>query len=399
MVYEYKAADATGKVVTGIIESSDNNSAAVSLRQKGLVPVTIAQKQDHSLQLPFLHTHSRSSLIMFTRQLSSMLSSGLTLMQGLLILKDQINDPSLKGVLEGLVEDVEEGKMFSQGLQKYPKVFDPLYVALIKAGESSGFLDKILLRLADNLEKDQALRGKLKSALTYPAIVVVLMIVVVIIMMLFVIPQLSSLYNSLNVTLPLPTLIVVGISNFFVSFWWLVFIITGGLIYGFNKWRKTEAGKLMIDVVTLKIPVVGRLIQQTVLAEFTRTLGMLIGAGALVVDSLHQSADVADNKIYKSAILEIAARVEKGISVGDAMTVYSLFPPILIQMVKVGEQTGKLDESLMKASEYFEREVNGLVSTLTSAMEPFIMVVLGLGVAFLVVSVISPIYNLTSAIK
>lgn len=399
MIYEYKAADASGKVVSGFIESPDSTSAATSLRAKALVPVAINQKKDRSFSLPFFHSHSRSSLIIFTRQLSSMLASGLTLMQALLILKDQVNDQSLRVVIEGLVEDVQEGKKFSEGLKKYPAVFDKLYVSLIKAGESSGFLDKILLRLADNLEKDQALKGKLKSALVYPVIVVVLMIVVVVIMMIVVIPQLSSLYTSLNVSLPLPTQIVIAVSNFFVNFWWLMVIVGGGFGYMFNKWRVTEHGKLALDVIVLKIPIVGTLIQKSLLVEFARTLSMLIGAGALVVDSLNQAAEVADNTIYRSAILDVSKRVEKGISVGDAMNVYTLFPPILVQMVKVGEQTGKLDEALIKASEYFEREVNGLVSTLTAAMEPFIMVVLGIGVAFLVISVITPIYNLTSAIK
>lgn len=319
-------------------------------------------------------------------------------MQSLLILKEQMPKESMKQVINGVISEIEEGKSFAAAIAKYPDVFSPIYVSLIRAAETSGFLDKILLRLADNLEKGQKLQSTLRSALMYPAIILLLMVSVMFIMMLFVIPQLSELYKNLNVPLPVVTQIVVGISDFTVSYWWLVISGIVLLIYAYRKWKKTESGGLFMDSFTLKVPVLGNLTRKTILAEFTRTLGLLIGSGTLVVQSLAETADVAGNRIYRDAILEISHRVEKGISVGDAMSVYTLFPPILVQMVKIGEQTGKLDESLLKVSEYFEREVDGIVKTLTTALEPFIMIILGLGVAFLVISVITPIYNLTTSI-
>ncbi len=253
--------------------------------------------------------------------------------------------------------------------------------------------------MADNLEKQQKLASTIRGALMYPVIVVTLMGVVMIVMMLFVIPQLSVIYEQLNIPLPFSTQVMVTISTFIVNFWPLVIGLVVVTIIGFNRWRKTDSGKLISDGVTLKLPVFGNLVRKTILAEFTRTFGLLVGAGTLVVQSLNESADTAGNVIYKNAILEVSKRVEKGISIGDAMGAFDIFPPILVQMVKIGEQTGKLDDSLLRVSEYFEREVDGTVKTLTTAMEPFIMIVLGVGVSFLIISIITPIYNLTSNIQ
>lgn len=395
----YRAVTKDGKAVRGIIEAKDKTEAASYLRRREFIPIQITLESKSILgYLPFLNKTSNADIVFFTRQLSSMLASGLTLMQSLRILKDQVENAALSGVVNGLITDVEEGKSFSSAIEKYPAVFSPIYISLIKAAESSGLLDKVLLRLADNLEKQQKLKSTIKSALMYPAIVITGMFVVTFIMMIFVIPQLTTLYESLNVELPLPTKIIVGMSSFVANFWPLVFAMIGFLLFMFRRWHKTEAGKLIMDDFILKVPVFGKLTRQTILAEFSRTLGLLVGTGSLVVESLNQTSDVAGNIIYKNAIVGVSRRVEKGISVGDAMTAYPIFPSILVQMVKIGEQTGKLDESLLKVSEYFEREVDQTVKTLTAALEPFIMIVLGLGVAFLIISIIMPIYSLTSSI-
>jgi type IV pilus assembly protein PilC len=219
------------------------------------------------------------------------------------------------------------------------------------------------------------------------------------VMMIFVIPQLTVLYKNLNVALPLPTQILVGFTGFTQTFWPIItiFLVVGVILY--RRWHKTVEGQLIIDSLILKLPVFGNLIKQTILAEFSRTFGLLVGTGTLVVDALLETADTANNIHYRNAIKDVSKQVEKGVTIGDAMSVYPLFPPILIQLVKIGEQTGKVDESLAKASEYFERDVDQTVKTLTTAMEPFIMVVLGIGVAFLIISVITPIYSLISSIQ
>jgi type IV pilus assembly protein PilC len=233
----------------------------------------------------------------------------------------------------------------------------------------------------------------------YPVIVIVLMVVVMVIMMIFVIPQLTILYKNLNVELPLPTKIVVGFSNLIIGTWPIVLAIIGFIIYGFRKWKRTKDGEIIVDTTLLKLPVFGKLITETILAEFSRTFGLLVGTGTLVVEALVETADTTGNVLFKNAIIDISKQVEKGVTIGEAMNTYKLFPPLLIQLVKIGEQTGKLDETLVKASEYFEREVDQTVKTLTTAMEPFIMIVLGIGVAFLIISVITPIYSLISSIQ
>jgi len=401
MKLRYKAATADGKIVSGIIDAKDESEAASYLRGKELLPIQIKKQAEGLLSkyLPFLNKLGASDVILFTRQISSMLTSGLTLMRGLQIYKDQLQNQQMIEIVSGIIADIEEGKSLSFAVAKYPQVFSPIYISLIKAGESSGLLDKVLLRLANNMEKQAKLRSTVKGALLYPAIVIILMIFVIFIMMIFVIPQLSTLYTSLNVPLPLPTRVVVGLSSFLGTFWPLILVLIIGVTYFFRRWKKTVEGQLIIDDFILKVPVFGKLIRQTILSEFSRTFGLLVGTGTLVVESLIQTADTTGNIHFKNAIKGVAKQVEKGVSVGDSMSAYSLFPPILIQLIKVGEQTGKIDETLGKASEYFEDEVNQQVRTLTTAMEPFIMIVLGVGVAFLIISIITPIYSLISNLQ
>lgn len=399
MKLTYKATTSDGKLTQGLIEAKNIEEAATYLRTKGMLPISVKGSDKTQFSILFFHKSSSKDLVLFTRQLSSMLTSGLTVIQSLNILKEQTTNEKMKDIINSVISDVQEGKTFADAIAKHPDLFNQIYVSLVRAAETSGFLDKILLRLADNLEKQQKLSGTIRSALMYPAMIVTLMFVVMGVMMVFVIPQLTVLYQQLNVPLPFATQVVVGISNFAIGYWPLVIGMIGLIIFVYNRWVHTDSGELIIDDFRLKLPLFGALTKKSILAEFSRTFGLLVGAGTLVVESLHQSADVAGNRIYKQAILDIANRVEKGITIGDAMSAYPLFPPILVQMVKIGEQTGKVDESLLKVSEYFEREVDETVKTLTTAMEPIIMIGLGVMVSFLIISIITPIYNLTSSIQ
>lgn len=400
MRLRYKASTPEGKLSQGLLDAKGIEEAAVYLRSKNLMPIQIL-RVDASLgsQLPLFNKVKTQDLILFTRQMSSMLASGLTLLKALEILKEQIQNPAMQEIVTSVINDVSEGKTFSQAISRHPKVFSDIYVSIIKAGESSGLLDKVLLRLADNLEKQAKLKSTVKSALTYPAIVVILMVVVMLVMITFVIPQLTVLYTNLDVPLPLPTQIMVGIANFLTVFWPIVLIVIFLIVYALRRWSKTVSGKLILDDLILKLPVFGKLIKETTIAEFARTFGLLVGTGTLVVQALNETAATAGNVHYKNAIIGVGQQVEKGVTVGSAMSTYPLFPPLLVQLVKIGEQTGKMDETLQKASEYFEREVDQIVKTLTTAMEPFIMIILGIGVAFLIISVITPIYTLISSIQ
>ena len=328
-----------------------------------------------------------------------MLASGLTLMRSLEILKDQMQNPNMAEIVTTIINDVEEGKTLAQAIEKHPKAFSLIYVSIIKAGEQSGLLDKVLSRLADNLEKQAKLKSTIRSALMYPAVVIVLMAVVMAVMMIFVLPQLTVLYTNLGVSLPLPTQIVIGISTAMTNFWPIVLVALVLGIAGFRKWSKTPDGTLIIDTLILKMPVFGNLIKKTILAEFARTFGLLVGTGTLVVEALIEVSDTTGNINYKNAIVAVSRQVEKGVTISEAMSHSPLFPSLLIQLVKIGEQTGKIDDTQNKASEYFEREVDEAVKGLTTAMEPFIMVVLGIGVAFLIISIITPIYSLISSIQ
>jgi type IV pilus assembly protein PilC len=401
MKFHYRGVSVDSKLVQGIMEAKDSGEVASYLRAKSLTPVAIEEDRgDYVSKLSAaFHKVKTNDVVLFTRQLSSMLASGLTLLRALEIFKDQVQNPAMMDILDEVVGDVENGKSFSAAIAKHPKAFSGIYVSLIKAGEKSGLLDKVLLRLADNMEKEQKLRSTIKGALMYPVIIVVLMVVVVVVMMIFVIPQLSVLYKNLNIALPLPTQIVIGLSDITIKFWPITLGVMIALFFAYQKWSNTEDGRLVVDNIKLKMPVFGKLIKETILAEFTRTFGLLVGTGTLIVEALVETADTAGNIYYKNAIKDVAKQVEKGVSIGDAMAYYALFTPMLVQLVKIGEQTGKVDETLIKASEYFEREVDQSVKTLTTAMEPFIMIILGLGVAFLIISVITPIYSLISSIQ
>ncbi len=395
----YIAIDHEGKKASGFIEATDESKAAAYLRDHALQPIKIEKQATkpslNSIQL--FHKVNGKDIVFFTRQIASMLTSGLTLSQALGILRNQTQKTAMIAIIDGIIVNVEEGKAFSEAITQYQNVFSPVYVSLIKAGETTGVLDKVMVRLADTLEKRDKLRSQIRAALLYPIIVMTLMIIVVGIMMVVVIPQLKTLYESLNISLPLPTRIVIEISTFTVNNIFLILVsLVVGMVY-FSRWKKTEKGKLRLDTFLLKIPIFGKLIRESVVSELSRTFGLLSGTGALVIESLNKSADVVGNSVYKKAVLEVADSVEKGVSIGDAMNANPLFPSILVEMVKIGEQTGKLDDSLMRVSEYFEREVEQTVKALTTAMEPVIMVGLAIGVGFLIIAVITPIYKLISS--
>lgn len=397
----YKAVTRDGKKVEGVLDARDKTQAAIYLRSQNIYPIkfSLVHEKEFVKLLPFFNKVKFSELVFFTRQISSMLTSGITLIEGLRILKDQTPSKAMKEIIEDIVAEIEDGKALSTAIARHPEVFSPIYVSLMKAAEGAGLLDKVLLRLAENLEKQQKLQSSVKGALLYPIIVFIMMIAVFFVMMIFVIPQLAGLYRSLNVDLPFITKIIIGLSDV-IAYGWPIMIIAGIILYMlYLRWMRTQSGRLIRDEFILKLPVFGRVIKGTLLAEFSRTLGLMVGAGTSIVEALTKTADTASNVLYKEAILTIAREVEQGMPVGEAMSTFSIFPPVLIQMAKIGEETGKLDESLLRVSEYFERDVDGLVITLTTALEPIILIVLGVGVGFLIFGIITPIYGLLSNIK
>ena len=396
--FTYKAKDKKGAVITGEVEASSAQVAAKLVRTRGLVVITITPRRESLLTLirKFRERITLGDVATFTRQLATMVNAGLPITQALLILRSQ-SKGSLQKVVAQILSDVEGGESLSTSISRHPKVFNPTYIALVKSGEVGGVMDEVLVRLADNLEKQQEFKGKVKGALIYPAIIVVGMFVVGLVMMIFVIPRLTSLYGEFNAQLPTPTKILIGVSNIFVKAWPLVLVTLGIGFYGFSAYRKTPGGRKRTDELAFKLPIIGNLQREVMLTELTRTLSLMVGAGVSILEALNITAGVMGNVVISDALKDAAKQVEKGFPIAYAFSKHpEAFPYILSQMVAVGEETGKMEEVLAKVSHVFEVESDQRVKGLTSAVEPLVMILLGLGVGFLVIAIILPIYNLTS---
>ncbi len=398
MEFIYIGFDKNSVKQKGKIQANHEKEVVDYLRTNNITPITINKVED-APGIAMFKKVKNSDIVLFTRQLASMIATGLTLIEALKILKQQKFSPQMQKMVDDLIAQISEGTKFSDALATYNEYFSEVYVALIRAAEKGGLLDKILTRLADNLERSDDLKKRVKSALFYPGIVMSGMGVVIIVMNVFVIPQLGTLYSSLDLELPFATKLVIGISSLFTTFYPILIIGFIASIVFYNRFKKTNQGTKLLDAVKLRLPIVGPILTLTILDEMSRTLSLLITSGASIIESLNITANVAGNYWYKNAILNCSALVEKGISLNDALEHQNIFPPMLTQMVKVGESTGKIDESLFKVSEYFERDLDIRVKTLTTAIEPILIIVLGLSVAFLILAIITPIYGLISQIQ
>lgn len=399
-LYKFVAKDQNGKQFTGEVESLNEKSVVSMLQKEKLVPIQIKSTSNESFfgKIPLWRPGggiSTSDIVTFTRQLSTMISAGLPLTDALVILQRQTTGGFPK-VLGEIVADIEGGMSLSQALNRHPKVFDVIYIKLIEAGETGGVLDKVLNKLAQSLEKEREFKAKTRGAFVYPAIVISVMIVVMFLMMVFVIPKLTSLYAELGTQLPLPTKILILISNIMRNFWWLIALAIVGGIYGLRVFSKTQNGAQVTSMIVLRLPIWGKIRKTLVLAEFTRTLGLLVGTGIPIITALRVVRDILTSSAYKAGIDQAIARVERGSPLYQPLTSNPAFPPIVGQMIRVGEETGKMDEVLARLAVYFEGESENLIRNLTTALEPVVLVILGVGVGILVLSIILPIYNLTS---
>lgn len=395
-VYSYKARTKTGSPIKGKIEANDEKEASNILRERELFVISIVKFQESVITRAFKYSRiSSNDIVNFTRQLSTMITAGLPLSEALTILGVQ-SKPSMLEMIDAVRRDVEGGSTFADALEKHPKQFSAVYRALIRAGESAGVVDQVLARMADTLEKEKEFAAKTKGALIYPAIVFVVMIVVAFIMMIFVVPKLTTMYKDFGASLPLPTQILLGVSDFTVKFWPVFVLLVIGGIFGYRAYRKTPEGHYKIDMWLLKLPIVGEIRSKVALVELTRTLSLLIGAGIALLQALEIVTAAVDNVVYRTALEKIAKDVEKGQSLSASVSRRTEFPVLMSQMISVGEETGKLDEVLLRVSRYFESESEHAVKGLTTAMEPLIMIVLGVGVGFLIIAIILPIYNLTN---
>ncbi len=394
--FRFKTRTKEGVLRRGIVEAQSLQSAATVLRGQELVVIELHEIGEGNGLFNFGKKVKFDDIVNFTRQLSTMIGAGLPLTDALSILQVQVS-PILQTKIAQILHAIEGGSTLADALAAHPDAFSKVFVALIRAGEAAGVLDTVLTRLADNLEGQREFRAKTKGALIYPVIVLIGMAIVGMVMMIFVLPKLTAMYKDFGADLPMVTKILIGVSNFVSSAWYVVILAVFGVLYALRLWKKTKAGAIQYDQLILKIPIYGKIKLMVMMAEFTRTLALLVSAGVSLVEALGIVKDVVGSEILSEALLIVAKDVEKGNPLATSLVRHTVFPMIVSQMVSVGEQTGKLDEILNRVAAYFEVESEHEIKNLSTAMEPLIMIILGLGVGFLIVAIIVPIYNLTSA--
>lgn len=400
MLFKYKAL-LNNKPVDGQLEAETQKEVMEYLKSNGYFILEVKEVQPSKLNSfsTILQKVSFSDITYMTRQLAIMLNAGLTIIDSIEILKKQTSKVAFKEMLGDIDKTIREGKNFSAALGKYPKLFSTFYIALVKSGEASGKLDNILSKLAENLEFQRAFKSKIRNALIYPVVIIFAMFAMIFVIMTFVVPRLTELYESMQVELSGQTKFLITISSFLESYW--IFVLIGLAIFGFlfQRGLQSPTGKKMFDTYILHTPVFGKIIITASLVDATRTLSILLGSGVPILDALEIVTEVNTNLVFKSAFVRIKERVEKGLSIGTAMSNEKIFPESLVQMTIVGEQTGHLDETLEKVSGYYQSETELAVKAMLVLIEPTILIVLGVTVGFVVMAVITPIFSLTNTLQ
>jgi len=397
--YKWEGKTLKGQIKKGEMEAATEQAIRIHLRQQNIVPTKIATKgKEFKFAFPYKRKVKQRSIAIFTRQLATMIDAGLPLVQSLEILATQQDDKNFKTIIRQIREDVEGGSTFAGALKKHPATFNELFTNLVVAGEEGGILDNILTRLAAYIEKAEALKKKVKSALVYPTTIVGVAVVVVGILMIFVIPVFETMFKSAGQQLPLPTLITLSISKFIKSN--ILFVIPALIVifYLLRRWYRTDSGKFVMDRLLLKSPVFGPLFQKIAVARFSRTLGTLVSSGVPILDGLAIVSRTAGNKVIETAILNARASIREGETIAEPLGRSSVFPPMVIQMISVGESTGALDSMLSKIADFYEEEVDVAVANLTSLLEPLLMIFLGVVIGGVVISMYLPIFQMASAV-
>jgi type IV pilus assembly protein PilC len=395
-VYVWEGKLANGTIKKGEIEADSKASVKLLLKRQKIVPSKIKAKQKQIVL--FEQKIKTKEIVVFTRQFATMINAGLPLVQCLEILSSQQENPTFKKVLSQIKSDVESGNTFADALGKHPKVFDSLYVNLVAAGEIGGVLDTVLIRLAVYMEKAEALKAKVKSAMTYPIIVLCVAFGVVAVLMIFVIPTFKDMFEQFGSALPAPTQLVVDMSHFFRSYWLAMIGVIVAVILAFKWAANQEKGRYYIDSTMLKLPVFGPLIKKVAVAKFTRTLGTMISSGVPIMDGLEITSRTAGNVIIEKAIRAVRSAISEGQSMAEPLSQTGIFPGMVVQMISVGEATGAMDQMLSKIADFYDEEVDAAVETLTSSLEPMLMVFLGGIIGFVVVAMYLPIFQMASSV-
>ncbi len=404
LTFAYKVRDRSGKQLTGEVAGSSAAAVSKSLREKGLIPLEIKQKKKASglqmeIKIPGLTDRVKvKDVAVFSRQFATMVNSGLSLIRALSVLEDQTENATLAGIVGEVRGAVEQGTSLSAAMGEHPKVFNDLYLSMIRAGEVGGVLDETLIRLADMMEASVALRSKVKSAMAYPVVVFGLVTVIVIAMLMFVVPMFESMYADLGGTLPAPTQMLITLSKILNTYWYIVFAIAAVGIFALRKWIKTDAGRVAWDRFKLRIPIFGRLTHKAAISRFSRTFSVLSRTGVPILQAIDIVSATANNAVLASALGDVKTSVKAGESLTGPLDRHAVFPPMVVQMMAVGEETGALDTMLGKVSDFYDAEVNAAVDALTSLIEPLLIIVMGVTVGGILVALYLPMFNIASLI-
>jgi len=389
-VFEWEGKDRNGKPVRGETRAQGENQVLAMLRRQGVVPGKIKKRRMSAGK-----RIKPKDIAIFTRQLATMMKAGVPLLQSFDIVGRGNSNPSVTRLLNDIRADVETGTSLSAAFRKHPLYFDSLYCNLVEAGEAAGILESLLDRLATYMEKTEAIKSKIKSALMYPTAVLIVAFVVVSLIMIFVIPSFKEVFSSFGADLPAPTLFVIAMSEVFVEWWWLIFgVVGGGAYFAMQAWKRNERVQQIMDRLLLKVPVFGALVEKSVVARWTRTLSTMFAAGVPLVEALDSVGGASGNSVYAIATEKIQQEVSTGTSLTVAMTNANIFPSMVLQMCAIGEESGSIDHMLGKAADFYEAEVDDMVAGLSSLMEPIIIVVLGTVIGGIVVSMYLPIFKL-----
>ena len=406
-VFEYTALDDRGKSTSGIIDAEGAQAARQKLRTSGIFPVSIKETQEAQPKKEpgTFSLASRLSRVkpvevaMMTRQLATLIGAGFPLVSALDALVPQTNSHGFKKILAQIKNLIVEGNSFARALSNYPGQFSPLYVNMVRAGETSGTLEVVLERLADITEKQQALKNRIQTALAYPIFMLIIGTAVLFILLIYIVPSITSIFAEMNQVLPTPTRVLIFLSDFFKSYWWSILIIIAALAMFFNRTKRTEKGRYWIDKTMLILPGIGILVKKLAVARFARTLGSLLENGVSMLIALDIVKNIAGNRLISDSVETAAIEVGKGQGLGVALSGSGIFPQLAIQMIQVGEQSGQLETMLTKISDVFENEVETTILRLTSYLEPVMILVMGSVVAFIVLSICLPIFEMNQLIR
>jgi type IV pilus assembly protein PilC len=406
--FTYRGVTAAGGQVRAEITAPDERAAARQLRSQGIVVQNIAVKRGGGTSLSLGDMPGLNGLIggvrgkdisVFSRQFATMIAAGLPLVQCLQTLGMQMERKRFQDIIAKVASDVESGSTLSDGLGRFPRVFDELYVNLVHVGETGGVLDSMLSRLSTYLEKAQALKHRVQMAIVYPVLVMTIAVLVVAFLMVFIIPIFAAFFENAGVPLPLPTRIVIAVSHGVTRYWYIILAVWAAGMYGFRAWYRTEAGRLAVDRFFLRAPIFGPLVRKIAIARFTRTLSALLGGGVPIIDALRITAKTAGNRVVENSVMQARERVMAGHTLGERLKDGGVFPPMVVQMVIVGEQTGALDNMLAKVADYYEDEVDVAVSGLTALLEPLLIVFLGVVIGGIVIAIYLPIFKVVTLVK